>query len=52
MPNYNIEMNHRVKKRGGGTSVYIHKSLQYKARKELQLGGDCNSVFIKILKTL
>ena len=50
MPYYNIEMNHRVKKRGGGTSVYIHKSLQYKARKELQLGGDCNSVFIEILK--
>ena len=50
MPNYNIEMNHRVKKRGGDTSVYIHTSLQYKARKELQLGGDCNSVFIEILK--
>ena len=48
MPNYNIEMNHRVKKMGGGTSVYIHNSLQYKARKELQFGGDCNAVFIEI----
>ena len=28
----------------------IHKFLQYNARKELQLGGDCNSVFIEILK--
>ena len=37
MPNYNIELDHGVKKRGGGTSVCIHKSLQYKARKELQL---------------
>ena len=27
MPNNNLEMNHRVLKRGGGTSVYIHKSL-------------------------
>ena len=49
MPNYNIEMNHRVKKMGGGTSVYIHTSLQYKT---FQLGGDCNSVFIEILKTI
>ena len=50
MPHYNIEMNHRVKKRGGRTSVYIHKLLQYIARKERQLGRDCNSVFIEILK--
>ena len=27
MPHYNIEMNYRVKKMGGGTHVYIHKSL-------------------------
>ena len=51
MPNYSIEMNHREKKKGGGTSIYIHNSLQYTVRRELQLGGDCNSVFIEILKT-
>ena len=45
MPNYNIEMNHRVMKRGGGTSVYIHKSLQYKAQKELQIVTLCSSRF-------
>ena len=43
-------MNHRAKMKGGGTSIYIHNSLQYTVRRELQLGGDCNSVFIEILK--
>ena len=51
MLNYSIEMNHREKKKGGGTSIYIHNSLQYTVRRELQLGGDGNYVFIEILKT-
>ena len=50
MPNYNIEINHRVKKGGGGISEYMHKYLHYRAGKDLQLGGDCNTVFIEILK--
>lgn len=50
IPNYNMEMDFRYKKRGGGTSIYIHCSLQYKRRRDLQLGGDTNSVFIEILR--
>ena len=51
IPNYNVEMNYREKKRGGGVSMYINNILQYKLRNDLQLGGDVNSVFIEILKT-
>ena len=50
IPNYNVEMNYREKKRGGGVSMYIHSILQYKTRNDLQLGGDVNSVFIEIFK--
>ena len=32
-------------------SLYIHSALQYKLRRDLQLGGDVNSVFIEIYKT-
>ena len=49
--NYNMEMDYRQKKRGGGVSLYIHKALQYKVRKDIQIGGDTNSIFIEILKT-
>ena len=42
MPNYSIEMNHREKKKGGGTCIYIHYYLQY---------TDWDSVFVEILKT-
>ena len=43
-------MNHRQRKFGGGPSVYIiHNSLHYKVQKELQLGGDCDSLFIEIV---
>ena len=34
-----------------GVSMYIHNILQYKLRKDLQLGCDVNSVFIEILKS-
>ena len=51
IPNYNVEMNYREKKRGGGVSLYINNMLQYKTRKDLQMNGDVNSVFIEILKT-
>ena len=49
--NYNVEMNYREKKRGGGVSLYIHSTVQYKTRKDLQMDGDVNSVFIEIPKT-
>ena len=40
-------MDYRPKRKGGGVSLYIHSLLQYKPRKDLQLGGDVNSIFIK-----
>ena len=48
IPNYNMELDYRKKKRGGGVSLYIHKLLQYRLRSDLQLGGDVNSLFIEI----
>ena len=51
IPNYNMELNYRQKKKGGGVSLYIHNTLHYKIRKDLELGGDVNSVFIEILQT-
>ena len=47
---YNCEMNFRSKRKGGGVSLYIHSTLQYKLRNELQLGGEVNSVFIELFK--
>ena len=35
-------MDYRPKRKGGGVSLYIHSLLQYKPRKDLQLGGDVN----------
>ena len=40
----------RSKKKGDGVSLYIHSTLQYKHRNELQLGGDINSVFVELFK--
>ena len=51
IPNYNCEMDYRPKRKGSGVSLYIHSLLQYKPRKDLQLGGDVNSIFIEIFKT-
>ena len=51
MPNYNCEIDVRPKRKGGGVSLYIHSALQYKLRRDLQLCGDANSVFIEIYKT-
>ena len=50
-PNYNVEINFRKKKKGGGVRLYIQNQLQYKLRNDLQLGGDVNSVFVEILKS-
>ena len=50
IPSYNCEMDYRAKKKGGGVSLYIHNTLQYKTRNDLQLGGEVNSVFIEIFK--
>ena len=51
MLNYNCEIDVRPKRKGGGVSLYIHSALQYKLRRDLQLGGDVNSGFIEIYKT-
>ena len=51
IPSYNLEMNYREKRKGGGVSLYIHDSIQYKSRTDLEIGGDVNSVFIEILKS-
>ena len=45
-----MKINFRKKKKGGGFSLYIQNQFQYKLRNEVQLGGDVNSVFVKILK--
>ena len=37
IPNYNIEKDIRVNNRGGGVSLYIHGSLQYKLRNDLKM---------------
>ena len=47
---YNCEMNYRSKRKGGGVSLYIHSTLQYKLRNKLQLGGEVNSVFVELFK--
>ncbi len=65
IPNYTFEQEHRPKLRGGGVGIYLHTSLQYRLRKDLQfpnavikskkksnlLGKEVNSVFIEIDKT-
>ena len=43
----------KIKRRGGGVSLYIHNSLQYKVRNDLKIGNDqetINSVFVEIDK--
>ena len=53
IPEYNVEMNYRDKKRGGGgVSLYIHSTVQYETRKDIQMDRDVNSVFREIPKTL
>jgi len=51
IPSYRLEMHHRLKRKGGGVSLYIHDSLQYKTRTDLEIGGEVNSVFIEIPKS-
>ena len=51
IPNYSCEMNIRVNRKGGGVSLYVHNTFQYKVRNDLQLGGVVNSVFVELLKT-
>ena len=53
IPNYSIEKDIRVHKRGGGVSLYVHNSLQYKLRNYLKIGSDSettNSIFVEIAK--
>ena len=51
IPSYNCEIDFRSARKGGGVSLYILDTLQYKLRNDLQLGGEVNSVFIEIFKT-
>ena len=51
IPNYSCEMNIRANRKGGGVSLYVHNTFQYKVRNDLQLGGVVNSVFVELLKT-
>ena len=54
IPNYNLEQDFRLHKRGGGVCLYMHNVLQYKLRNDLKLGNDpefVNSVFVEIDKS-
>ena len=51
IPNYNAEMNYRERKRGGRVNLYIHSTVQYKTRKDIQMDGDGKSVYMYIPKT-
>ena len=51
IPNYNCEINIRENRKGGGVSLYVHNTFQYKVRNDLQLGGVVNSVFVELLKS-
>ena len=53
IPNYNIEKDISVNKRGCGVSLYIHGSVQYKLRNDLKIGNDpetINYVFVEVDK--
>ena len=48
-----MEQEFRPNKRGGGVSLYLHNSLQYKLRDDLKVGdspGTVNSIFVEICK--
>ena len=52
IPNYSIEKDIRSFKRGGGVSLYLHFSLQYKLRNYIKIGTDSetiNSVTIMLI---
>ena len=51
LANYGLELDYRTHKRGGGVSLYLHESLQYKSRKDLFIGGETNSVFVEVDKS-
>ena len=51
IPNYNIEQDFHLQKRGGGVCLYLHSVIQYNLRNDLQIGNDpelVNSVFVEI----
>ena len=51
IPNDSIEKDIRAHKRGGGVSLYVHSSLQYKLRNDLKIGSkSTNSIFVEIDK--
>ena len=49
--NYTCEVNIRDNRKGGGVSLYVHNTFQYKLLTDLQLGGVVNSVFVELLKS-
>ena len=49
--NYGLELDYRSHKRGGGVSLYLHESLQFKSKKDLITGGEINSVFVEVDKS-
>ena len=54
LSNYNMKLNYRFKKRRGGVCLYLHDTLQYKVRDDLQLGNNpetINSVFVEVDKS-
>ena len=51
LANYSVEFDYRPKRRGGGTSLYIHSCLQYKSRDDLnpiRSGGGFKSPSLRI----
>ena len=52
LPNYNMEQNYRIKKRGGGVCLYLHDTLQYKVRDDLKLGNDPETINSILTKSL
>ena len=54
IPNYSIEQEFRLQKRGGGVCLYLHNIIQYILHNDLKLGNDpelVNSVFVEIEKS-
>ena len=52
IPGYKSENNYRRKRKGGGTSIYIKKGINYKPRDDLNmLNENIESVFIEVPKS-
>ena len=47
---YTLEQDFRPTRKGGGVALYTANTLQYKVRSDLSIGGETNSIFVKIGK--